>query len=187
MKRLIGVLVVSAAVLMMSCVQSGRIEGVVRDIAENTITIIAEDDTLVTFSTRGAKFLCDAGIHCGSPVTITFRGDITDGFGNAERVEAPEDYNLLVGRWVASYEDAPEFVHGFELLPDGDVIEIGDHSIIYNCWRYADGVLSLAEEEENLDEEIFDLVNHWQVEHLDRSTLTVSGYGQTWIFARSQR
>ena len=132
-----------------------------------------------------------AGIHCGSPVTIEFKGEIVDSFGNAVRVEAPEEYNLLIGRWVAPYDspyaEKTDMLHGFELLPDGSVIEIGEHSIIYNYWRYADGKLSLAEYEECLDEEIFDLVNHWQVEHLDRSTLTVSGYGWRWMFARSER
>ena len=188
MKR---VFVAMVMVLMMSCAQSGTIEGTVRDITENTITITTDDNTLVTFSTRCAKFRCNAGIHCGSPVTIEFKGEIVDSFGNAVRVDAPEEYNLLIGRWVAPYDspyaEKTDMLHGFELLPDGSVIEIGEHSIIYNYWRYADGKLSLAEYEECLDEEIFDLVNHWQVEQLDRSILTVSGYGWRWMFARSER
>lgn len=187
MRKVFGLLTLSAAMLLTSCSPSSTIEGTVRNVTEHTITITTEDNANVTFSTRGAKMHCGAGIHRGSPVTIDFKESIADGFGNATRVEAPERYNLLVGRWVAHCEQEPEAVHGFDLLPGGNVVEIGDHSIIYNRWRLDGDTLSLAESDENLDEEIFDLVHHWTIEHLDRSTLTLYGYDQRWSFARSER
>jgi hypothetical protein len=117
--------------------------------------------------------------------------DIADGFGNARSVVAPEEYNLLIGRWVAPYNspfaENPEMLHGFELLPDGSVIEIGEHSIKYNCWRLRDNKISLAEYVENLDMDSFDFVHHWRIEHLDNSILTISYDGMTKTFARVGR
>ena len=188
---LFGILVFLFTTLFDSCARHDEVEGVVCEVTDNTLTIKTEQDDLVTFSTRGARVQCPAGIYVGSPVKVGYMDDIADGFGNARSVVAPEEYNLLIGRWVAPYNspfaDNPEMLHGFELLPDGSVIEIGEHSIIYNYWRYADGKLSFAEVEDGLDEEIFDIVNHWKVEHLDNSTLTISGYDLRWTFARSER
>lgn len=174
------------ALLFIACSQPREIEGVIRDRTEHTLTIATERD-VITFSTRGAKIVAPAGIHRGSPVVVAYEGEIADGFGNAERIEVPEEYNLLIGRWMAPCDEYHEEMHGFELMPDGEVMEIGDHSIIYNYWRYADGKLSMAEYKENLDEEIFDLVHHWRVELVDRTTLTISGYGESYIFARTSR
>ncbi len=187
MDRAFRFAVLSVVMLLASCSTSGEVEGKVSDLTENTITVTTAKNEIVTFSTRDAKMCCPAGIHRGSPVTVEFKGEITDGFGCAKRVNAPEDYNLLLGRWIAPCKWAPECMCGFELLPDGTVIEIGDHAILYNCWRFVDGTLSFAEVEECLDEEIFDLAHHWKVEHVDHSTLTLSGYEQTMTFARSER
>ncbi len=187
MAKIVGSLAVMVAMLLASCVRPCRVEGTVSDISENTITITTAENAIVTFSTRGAKMCCPAGIHRGSPVIVEFSDDVSDGFGNAERVEAPEEYNLLIGRWIAPCGGNPECMHGFELRPDGEVIEIGDHSILYNYWRYADGTLSLAEAEENLLIDRFDLAHHWTIEHIDHSTLTISGYGRTETFARGER
>ncbi len=187
MQRGLGVIGLLSALLIVACTQQGKVEGTVSDITENTITIVTTDGSLVTFSTRDAKVTAPAGIHRGSPVTVGFKEEIADGFGNAKRVVVPEEYNLLIGRWMAPCDEYHESMHGFELMPDGEVLEIGDHSIIYNFWKYANGKLSMAEYRNHLDEEIFDMVHHWHIEYLDRSTLTISGYGYNYTFARSSR
>ncbi len=176
-----------SVLLFVACSQLKDVEGTVCDITEHTLTIATESEEVITFSTRGAKIVAPAGVHRGSPVVVSYEGEIADGFGNAERIEAPEEYNLLIGRWLAPSDKYHESMHGFELMPGGEVLEIGDHSIVYNCWKYADGELSMAECREHLDEEIFDLVHHWSIESVDRSMLTISGYGQSYTFARTTR
>jgi hypothetical protein len=188
---LFGILVFLFTTLFDSCAHHDEVEGVVCEVTDNTLTIKTNDNVLVTFSTRRAKMRCPAGIYPGSPVKVSYMDDIADGFGNARSVVAPEEYNLLIGRWVAPYNspfaENPEMLHGFELLPDGSVIEIGEHSIKYNCWRLRDNKISLAEYVENLDMDSFDFVHHWRIEHLDNSILTISYDGMTKTFARVGR
>ena len=179
-------LLVVAAVIS-SCGRSYSIEGTVQEVAEHTLTVKTEGLGVVTFLTRDAKMRCPAGIHRGSPVEVTISDVIVDGFAVADRVVAPETYNLLIGRWVAPYEENPELMYGFELLEDGEVIEIGEHSIPYNCWRLKDNTISMAECEENLDIDRFDFAHHWYIEEFDGLTLTISYSGMTRTFARSER
>lgn len=158
------------------------------DITDNTLTLVCEEGSMITFSTREAQFHCPGGAHKGSPVTVSYCDDISDGFGNAASVEMPERYNLLIGRWLAPCTEEPEKMHGFELCEDGSVLEIGDHSIIYNHWRVTDDdTLSLAETEEGLDCDLFDVAQHWHIDHLDHSTLTISYGEMSESFARKSR
>ena len=184
--RRASLVIFALVVFMTSCSQSNRIEGTLREVTENTLTITAEDDRLVTFSTRGARIVAPAGIHCGSPVEVSYADDITDGFGNADRVEFSERYNLLIGRWVTPYKECPDMLHGFELLEDGSIIEIGDHSIIYCFWKSFDDTLVLAEVDD-LDCEPYEFVQHWKIEHLDKSSLTISYCGVTETYSRVSR
>ena len=189
--RSLGLVILSVVTMMISCERIQKVEGTVRDITDNTLTISCPDGGIVTFSTRKARFVTPSGIHRGSPVEVSFKSELSDGFGNATRVEAPETYNLLIGRWVAPYNspyaDNPELLHGFELLEDGSVIEIGEHSITYNCWRLRDNRISMAEYVENLDMDSFDFVHHWHIDYLDSSILTISYDGMTKTFARVER
>ena len=158
-----------------------------QDVAEHTLTVKTESLGVVTFLTREARMRCQAGIHRGSPVVVTISGDIVDGFSVADRVVVPETYNLLIGRWVAPCEENPELMHGFELLEDGEVIAIGEHSIPYHCWHLNGDTLSMAECESNLDADQSDLAHHWHIEHLGEETLTISCCGKTKSFARTSR
>lgn len=180
-------LLLAFAAVISSCTRSYTIEGTVRDVAEHTLTVKTKELGVVTFLTREAKMRCPAGIHRGSPVEVTISGDITDGFSVADRVVAPEAYNLLIGRWVAPCEENPELLCGFELLEDGEMIEIGDHSIPYNCWRLKDDTISVAESDENLDIDLFDFAHHWHIEELNDSILVISYCGKTKTLVRSER
>ena len=170
-----------------SCMENHTIEGTVHDVTENTLTVALDEGRMVIFSTRDARMRCPAGIHRGSPVEVTFSDDVSDGFGNADRVVAPETYNRLLGRWVAPCVEDPEMKHGFELLDNGDVIEIGDHSIPYNCWRLDDEEILMAECAENLDGDLCDSAHRWHIESLDHSMLVVGRNGVREAYARSSR
>ena len=184
---LFSILVFLFSTLFDSCTRCDVVEGKVCEVTENTLTITTQCDNKLTFSIRDARMYSPAGIHRGSPVTVTYVDDIVDGFGNARTVNVPESYNLLIGRWVAPCSDNPDVMHGFELLENGDVIEIGSHSIIYNCWRFDGSRLSMAESAENLDVDHFDFAHHWKIEHLDHSMLTISYGGMIETFARVSR
>lgn len=180
--RIFALIAIVATVLFSSCSRRALLEGVVRELTENTITVMT-DDQKVTFSTRGSKMRCPAGIHRGSPVVVSYCDDISDGFGNARTIEAPESYNLLIGRWEAPYEEVPELTHGFELLEDGSIVEIGDHSILYCYWKSFDSTLILSECDD-LSED-FEFCQYWEIVSLSPSMLTISRGGETQTFART--
>ena len=179
---ILGIIAAVVAALFSSCTRTSTIEGVVHEVTENTITVTTDGDTKVTFSTRGTKMSCPVGIRRGSPVVVGYSDDISDGFGNARTIKAPETYNLLIGRWEAPCKEMPELKHGFELMEDGSIVEIGDHSIIYCYWKSFDNTLVLSECDDL--EEDFEFCQYWRIESLNQSTLTISRCGQTETFAR---
>ena len=88
---IIGIIVALFSSLFNSCTPSDTIEGEVRDITKNTITIVTESDSVVTFSTRRAKMKGTTEAIRGSHVEISFSDDISDGFGNALIIESLTD------------------------------------------------------------------------------------------------
>ena len=84
---IISLITLLLATMLNSCTRSNTIEGVVSNVTPNTITIVTDEDALVTFSIRGAKVRCSDGLHKGSLVEVDYADDISDGFGNARAVE----------------------------------------------------------------------------------------------------
>ena len=87
MKVIVSLFAMLLAALLSSCVRSNTVEGVVSDVTENTLTIVTEEDALVTFSIRDAKVRGSAGLCKGAFVEVDYTDDISDGFGNARTVE----------------------------------------------------------------------------------------------------
>ncbi|MCH5330465.1 MAG: lipocalin family protein [Alistipes sp.] len=184
--RTIVVAVIASAVIAVTACgrELSSMEGTVEEVATNTLTVRTVDGGIVTFITTDAVRDCRGGLKVGSPVGVSFAAEPVAGFGTAVRIEAPEEYNLLVGTWVQPNPADETEVQGFELFVRGEAESVNMHTRLVEEWsvcgrRLTLKGLSIGNGTECRFEE------RWCIEHLDSETLELRCGSHTERYSRA--
>ncbi len=171
MKRLtIIAAAMAAATGLGSCSQPNVLEGTVAEVTTNTVTVSC-DDSIVTFGTFDAEKDCPGGLHIGSPITVSYKGEIHDGFATACRLSAPANYNFLAGSWLQTYP-VSDVEQGFRLLTDGSAESINMATLVYTGWSVDGDKLTLSGKSIGNGQTI-DFTETWTIEKVNELVLNI--------------
>lgn len=134
MKKLL-LFALAASLMLGSCGHDAPRElvGTIADASMNTLTVKTLDRT-VTFTTQGADMQQAEGLLLGSPVTVEYRGKLTDA-NTALKVTTNPTYFRAVGRWTEPNPLDPAQVQGVELEVEGVARSIGMATLRFHSWE----------------------------------------------------
>ena len=135
MKTLHFCLLAAAGLALAACGDhtTKELVGTIADASMNTVTVKTLDRT-VTFTTEGADMQQAEGLLLGSPVTVEYRGELTDATP-ALKVETNPTYYEAVGRWTEPNPIDPEAVQGVEIEVEGVARSIGMATLRFSSWE----------------------------------------------------
>ena len=115
----------AAGLLLAACSDNAPKElvGTISDASMNTLTVKTLERT-VTFTTEGADMQQANGLLLGSPVTVEYRGKLTDATP-ALKVATNPTYYQAVGSWTQPNPIDPVQRQGVELQVEGVARSIG--------------------------------------------------------------
>ncbi|MFR2525473.1 lipocalin family protein [uncultured Alistipes sp.] len=125
----------SAGLLLAACSDNAPKElvGTISDASMNTLTVKTLERT-VTFTTEGADMQQANGLLLGSPVTVEYRGKLTDATP-ALKVATNPTYYQAVGSWTQPNPIDPAQRQGVELQVEGVARSIGMATLRFSTWE----------------------------------------------------
>lgn len=125
----------AAGLLLAACSDNAQKElvGTISDASMNTLTVKTLERT-VTFTTEGADMQQANGLLLGSPVTVEYRGKLTDATP-ALKVATNPTYYQAVGSWTQPNPIDPVQRQGVELQVEGVARSIGMATLRFSAWE----------------------------------------------------
>lgn len=135
MKKSTLYVLMAGSLMLASCGHNAPKElvGTIADASMNTLTVATPERT-VTFTTQNADMQQAEGLLLGSPVTVEYRGKLTDA-NTALKVTTNPTYFQAVGRWTAPNPIDPAQEQGVEIEVEGVARSIGMATLRFNSWE----------------------------------------------------
>ncbi len=100
----------------------------------NSVTVVAENGRIITFTTENADLKQAYGLLEGNTATVEYEGELVTPMP-ALKVSTDPTYARAIGRWMESNPENPSAVHGLRIKVKGVVRSINMPERHYKSWK----------------------------------------------------